>query len=942
MKKRYMLLIIVMIIGVSNVKAITEFPNSINANSGGWVRRGSQQLAAKTYSGGGASGKAFCSSMRNTEPYGATCNKMKWSDKATDKQNEKIAVGVGELINYLRDSSGSINWTKYFYGEIAINDFLYTYKFGAPANNVVGFINSYNIGISRPYRNIIFDNYHKYDNLVVKLSSISVNGTKLSNENTPYNISTSNTYEAKITLSCYEKDVDRNKVEYTGTTTQIDCDRASYSISVNGQKIENLKKEVSDKDVIITADITDAVSTKINEQITLNVEASNQRKHYAAQRYRCGYYQTMVPNLLKEVYSAKKTDSKKGKIIIQNKNEQNNKCTDLISNSPVQNAILYKGNFSNEEYGNKLLDISNPSCDSFDNTPGTMDCGNAKSEKIWVEDITVNGNSYKALCKSTFKFNNLVKDNKFAQVGSLLFMPNDGDYRVGEASITYDCNIPELYNNNEIVQKSFDISDLIPKLKVSIPNKSVTINGVANDDAFNSKSIAFKSQQDLSSETINKCTLSGNNITCNSYSNAEIENGDNSKTGFGWSFAFFVDYNYKKSDNGYIMTKDNLSLCDDSRCKDVYGYGFLATEQTDDGNASFEMVYDDTIFAGEEKNKGICDYKVVSESVKNEVQYRTINYDNPFNKINGEARNTGSNWCSSDDIVDDENVIVEDTKVVNNIKQDCPLAVGDLDDDNKWTDNDVLLIQKLIAEIIHIDDKTKADVNGDGVVDITDATQLQKYIKYYKNYQLGDVNLDGVLSEDDVLLIQKYIAKQVDLNLIQQRLLDFDNNCHVELPYIITDATKLQLYIKRINSDISPEQDFTDNSEDNYSSSDDEIKPRDYSMCSANNSTVTKYITNRPNSNGKLNNKSVEPLYHFELTADNIKEIRSYNKENSYNDFNLKNTGLKTDKEYISNFIQEIYNNNKYIKTFAGQCKDYVANEEYCPITEIVSKELIG
>ena len=204
---------------------------------------------------------------------------------------------------------------------------------------------------------------------------------------------------------------------------------------------------------------------------------------------------------------------------------------------------------------------------------------------------------------------------------------------------------------------------------------------------------------------------------------------------------------------------------------------------------------------------------------------------------------------------------------------------------NYLTDKDVILIQKYIAgfNIGEIDD-SKLDVNGDGTVDITDITQLQKFIKYYKNYRLGDVNLDGVLSIDDVLLIEKYIAKDVDFNLIQKRLMDFDNNCYIN----IMDATRLQLHINKMNNYVSPEQDFNDNSEDNYSSSDDEIKPRDYSMCSADNSTVTKYITNRPNSNGKLNNKSVEPLYHFELTPDNIKEIRSYNKEHSYNDFNLK------------------------------------------------------
>ena len=59
------------------------------------------------------------------------------------------------------------------------------------------------------------------------------------------------------------------------------------------------------------------------------------------------------------------------------------------------------------------------------------------------------------------------------------------------------------------------------------------------------------------------------------------------------------------------------------------------------------------------------------------------------------------------------------------------------------------------------------DVNGDGKVTVTDATQIQKYaakmITFTAKQKLAaDVNLDGVVNVKDAPVIQKYCAKMID------------------------------------------------------------------------------------------------------------------------------------------------------------------------------------
>ena len=78
-----------------------------------------------------------------------------------------------------------------------------------------------------------------------------------------------------------------------------------------------------------------------------------------------------------------------------------------------------------------------------------------------------------------------------------------------------------------------------------------------------------------------------------------------------------------------------------------------------------------------------------------------------------------------------------------------------------------------IDHIILDGDKT-GDVNGDGVVDILDATEIQKYAAEStdfttEQFELGDINDDGYCDVIDALLVQKSVigAYEMPQNIIR-------------------------------------------------------------------------------------------------------------------------------------------------------------------------------
>ena len=70
-------------------------------------------------------------------------------------------------------------------------------------------------------------------------------------------------------------------------------------------------------------------------------------------------------------------------------------------------------------------------------------------------------------------------------------------------------------------------------------------------------------------------------------------------------------------------------------------------------------------------------------------------------------------------------------------------------------------VENKIPFILLDGDKT-GDVNGDGVVDILDATEIQKYAAEStdftpEQFELGDINKDGYCDVIDALLVQKSV-----------------------------------------------------------------------------------------------------------------------------------------------------------------------------------------
>lgn len=85
------------------------------------------------------------------------------------------------------------------------------------------------------------------------------------------------------------------------------------------------------------------------------------------------------------------------------------------------------------------------------------------------------------------------------------------------------------------------------------------------------------------------------------------------------------------------------------------------------------------------------------------------------------------------------------------------------------------------------------------------------------------------------------------------------------------------------------------------------------------------------NKSNNLNNTTKKPLYSVTLTSSQIKNIRKYNKNHKYDDFNLKCVGSKTGTACYSDFIRTYLNTNKSVcantndqseKSF-NSCADY-------------------
>lgn len=871
MKRKLMFLALIpmMCLCIKNVRA-AAFPEQIKVTHSQLFGKYGWNIYKKSYNANGASGKAFCSSFWNLAPTDYNCTKTTWSNGS---DNAKISAGVGYIIDKVRNNDSSINWDNYFYGEMAINKFIYDiYK---ENHNTILKVNDVN-GAPKEILNrikgyvanakAVYNEYYNKD--TIKISGIYLNG-KIINSGT-VSVNKANNYILKVVVSCYDKDP-------TKGGKQMKCDSPLSNGSYSGVALTPYSTKYEGKNVIYLYNVTTPVN--VQQQITINV--SNQRMYNSAQRYRCGTKdQTITPNYLVPGYSSRKSaQSKFITTITTVPAETEESCESLITTgaqkNPVENAKLYKKGYE------KVLDIDSPECAGVSSNKD-LSCDKSNSyyeevKQIYFENGKASfsdngGKHYSAFCKSTFKFDNLTYRDNVAEKGSLLFeTPNldktsdEDNHTFGRAIISVDCNIPIFYNiNNEELDDynlSFDLNDYIPDIGLEL-----NING-------ENKSIQFEKGK-LKTQG---CVIKGFKISCPKYNTGT--------KGYGFSFEVGVNYDYKLSD-----------LSD--------GYGIIIPETAkalEDGKA--KIIFDadkKTKFFSEESNQATCDYEIQNSDIKNKIKYRTIDTKNPFNNINGEARFTGSNWCEAEQSDDDIGDVVDEN--------DCYM-LGDVNRDHYWTMEDSELIVKIadgrerefLPEQIAL-----GDYDRNGKIDVFDAVAVQKIAAGVIEYSLGDVNTDGVIDVLDVAEIQKYLNNSADLNGYQRKVADVNGDCKINRDdeTIIDAISKGNNYIPSEGENIGSDQ-IQENT--------------NATRCAPNNKTVKKYINNRPDSNGKT------PLYKFILDATTIKEIRNSNKEYKYNQDSARKTA--------SDSLMQIY---AKISDKSGICYDETTNNGYCDVDRVL------
>ena len=126
--------------------------------------------------------------------------------------------------------------------------------------------------------------------------------------------------------------------------------------------------------------------------------------------------------------------------------------------------------------------------------------------------------------------------------------------------------------------------------------------------------------------------------------------------------------------------------------------------------------------------------------------------------------------------------------------EETTYALGDVDMDGVVTNDDATMISRYVLGYITLTEEQLklADVNEDGVVDLTDVTKLynEKQI-----YVLGDVDMDGVVTGHDTAMVSRYVLGYITLKEEQLKLADVNEDGVVDL----TDVTKLynekQIYV---------------------------------------------------------------------------------------------------------------------------------------------------
>lgn len=131
------------------------------------------------------------------------------------------------------------------------------------------------------------------------------------------------------------------------------------------------------------------------------------------------------------------------------------------------------------------------------------------------------------------------------------------------------------------------------------------------------------------------------------------------------------------------------------------------------------------------------------------------------------------------DINKDGNIDDIDKKYVGEYVQNGYIT-GDVNQDFKITDDDYgLITRKINNEVTFTEIQQKAaDINGDGVISQIDVDYLKEIVDF--GYILGDVNNDGKVNINDLVLLQKYIANTLSFSEDEKKRVDMNQDGKVD------------------------------------------------------------------------------------------------------------------------------------------------------------------
>ena len=948
MKKNLLIVLLFLFImfqaNIKCTRAIEKFPDTIYVKPSSLMGKYGFHLYKKTFSytqGGEDAGKDFCTSFWNPEPGEcdvgrSTCTKAKWCKDKT--KNTRVSIAVGSIIYSARNSKGSMSWDNYFYTELAINRYISNVGCGGSANKfsapqqIENVIKKYVVAAEKAYK--------EYNSNTVIIENLKINSTN-SKGNNVVGLTKENSYSLSATMTC--KGADGKKTACSTIETGL-----NVKIGNTELKPKVTYKKKSDKTVTLTADVSKIINNNPGKEITFSITGYNKIKYYQAQRYSCGkscgsVAQTMSPNALKPVVTSKKASATgvfkaPNKVLVPNPetNIDENTCSEKLEELQDGNGAISDEkaliDLYNEEKakGNEvsgLLNLDSPSCGPISNS-SDISCGTSTVVKRTVESKIIDGKNYNMYCQLSYSFDSDILKDTFGTPNNLIYKSDDGI--IGQANVTYDCYVLNMGYSDKQKSSQFNINlkELIPSVSIKIFNKEINFGYDIDIETFKS---------------INpKCSVDGDmNITCDNYLNNR----------YGWAITFDVDYHYNNG-NKWSVQKGNLTgskqttVINSDSCVNnclEYGYGVYVPVNiaVDEGNADFKVDLKDTKFneGFESSNDATsnCSYEIQKEKTKSEVIYRGIDTSNPFLNYEGNKRYVGNNWCGSELI--DEDFDYQDNLLINEQLQCKKRYLGDVNDNNEWDVGDVELIQKASLNLIVLDaiDKQYADVNEDERITAVDASIVSDYIYRYNTSSKGDINFDGVVDLMDASLTQLSHVGYIKLSEVQKNLGDI--NCDGQVNVI--DSSEIKKIFYNLNSAEETENNDDNNIEDiedkELNDSENIVsRTEEGYYCSANNITVKKYITDRPNSSGLIKitkegvttTSKVEPLYSFTLTPSTLKKIRKYNDSNSYNDFTLE---CKEGKKCVSTFITNLAN-EEYGNTFAnGKCSN---RSSFCEVVK--------